>query len=142
MHGINGAGEAPIGRTGPRMCGKEKARKTMPSDETFVMFIVDNIENAGIITYKKMFGEYAIYSDGKVVALLCDNQLFVKRTEGGRSFMGDVVEASPYPGAKSSFLIGDTCEDKAWISALIRITAEELPIPKPKKKSKRTLNRD
>ncbi len=114
----------------------------MPSDETFVTFIVDQIENAGTITYKKMFGEYAIYSDGKVVALICDNQLFVKRTDGGRTFIGDVVEASPYPGAKSSFLIGATCEDKEWMSTLIRITAAELPLPKPKKKGKRTLNHD
>jgi hypothetical protein len=49
----------------------------MASELCFVEFIVDQIENAGIITYKKMFGEYAIYSDSKVVALVCDNQLRV-----------------------------------------------------------------
>ena len=92
------------------------------------------MENAGTITYKKMFGEYALYSDGKVVALVCDNQLFVKPTEGGRSFIGDVVEAPPYPGAKMSFLIEDKIDDREWISELIRITAKELP--KKNKKSK------
>ena len=40
-----------------------------------------------------MFGEYAIYCDGKVTALVCDNQLFVKPMEAGRSFIGEVVEA-------------------------------------------------
>ena len=105
----------------------------MSSDENFVKFITDQIENAGTIIYKKMFGEYAIYCDGKVVALVCDDQLFVKRTEGGRLFIGDVIEAPPYPGAKLSFLIEDKLEDKEWISDLIRITTKELPLPKPKK---------
>ena len=109
----------------------------MSSDENFVKFIADQIENAGVIVFKKMFGEYAIYSDGKIVALICDDQLFIKQTEGGRAFIGDVLEASPYPGAKLSFLIEDKFEDKEWLSDLIRITATELPAPKPKKKNGR-----
>ena len=36
----------------------------MASDISFVEFIVEQIENAGEITYKKMFGEYGLYSDG------------------------------------------------------------------------------
>jgi TfoX/Sxy family transcriptional regulator of competence genes len=109
----------------------------MSSDKDFIDFIVDQIENAGLITYKKMFGEYAIYSNGKVVALVCDNQLFVKPTSGGKLFIGNVEEAPPYPGAKLSFLIKDKFEDREWISELIKITANELPEPKPKKKKKK-----
>jgi len=108
----------------------------MASDQDFVDFIVDQLEKAGDITSRKMFGEYAIYCDGKVTALVCDNQLFVKPTEAGRSFIGEVVEAPPYPGAKMSFLIEDGFEDRDWISELVRITAKELPEPKPKKKKK------
>jgi TfoX/Sxy family transcriptional regulator of competence genes len=33
----------------------------MASDKSFVELIVDQIENAGQITFKKMFGEYAVY---------------------------------------------------------------------------------
>ena len=108
----------------------------MASDQDFVDFIVDQLENAGDITSRKMFGEYAIYCDGKVTALVCDNQLFVKPTEAGRSFIGEVVEAPPYPGAKMSFLIEDGFEDRDWISDLVRLTAKELPEPKPKKTKK------
>jgi TfoX/Sxy family transcriptional regulator of competence genes len=108
----------------------------MSSDENFVKFIVDQIEDAGVIRYRKMFGEYAIYSDNKVVALVCTNQLFIKPTDAGRAFIGNVTEAPAYPGAKLSFLVEDKIEDKDWISELIRITAKELPEPKPKKKHK------
>jgi TfoX/Sxy family transcriptional regulator of competence genes len=106
----------------------------MASDKSFADFIVDQIENAGLITYKKMFGEYAVYCDNKVVALICDNRLFVKPTEGGRAFIGDVVEAPAYTGAKPSFLIDARVEDREWISNLIRITRKELPEQKVKKK--------
>lgn len=106
----------------------------MASDKDFVEFIVDQMENAGQIRYRKMFGEYAIYCNDKVVALICDNQLFVKPTEGGNAYIGKIKEAPPYPGAKPSFLIEDEFEDREWLSELIRITFNELPEPKPKKK--------
>ena len=105
----------------------------MASDEAFIEFVVDQMSDAGRIASRKMFGEYAIYCDDKVVALVCDNQLFVKPTEKGKDYIGDVVEAPPYPGAKQHFLVEDRFEDREWISELIRITAQEVPDSKPKK---------
>src|SRR3989339_866315 len=105
----------------------------MASDKSFVEFVVDQMGNAGTISYRQMFGEYAIYCNGKVVALVCDNQLFVKPTEGGRAYIGDIVDAAPYPGARLYFLIEDRFEDREWIGDLIRITAQELPMPKQKR---------
>ena len=90
----------------------------MSSDLDFVEFVVDQIEQAGDISYRKMFGEYALYCRGKVVALICDNQLFIKPTEAGKSFIGNVVEAPAYSGAKPSFLIEDQIENRDWISCL------------------------
>lgn len=108
----------------------------MVTDHSFVDYIVDQVSLAGEIAFRKMFGEYALYCDGKVVALVCDNQLFVKQTEAGRSLFGDkeISEAPAYPGAKMSFLIGDYIDDGDWLTDLIRITAETLPVPKPKKR--------
>jgi TfoX/Sxy family transcriptional regulator of competence genes len=105
----------------------------MASDQEFVDYLVEQISDAGMITRRKMFGEYAIYCDGKVVALVCDNRLFIKPTEDGRVYIGNVVEAAPYPGAKPSFLIEDAFEDAEWISELVKITAHQLPPPKPKR---------
>jgi TfoX/Sxy family transcriptional regulator of competence genes len=107
----------------------------MATDQDFVDFLVDQMEDAGPIAFKKMFGEYALYCNGKVVALVCDNQLFVKPTAGGRAHVGAPVEAPPYPGAKPYLWIEDAFEDRAWIGALIRITAKELPAPKPQRKN-------
>lgn len=105
----------------------------MASDLSFVEYVRDQTNGAGQVSFKKMFGEYAIYYDEKVVALVCDNQLFIKPTAGGRSVIGSVVEAPPYPGAKPHFLIGEHLDDHQWMSNLIQLTASEVPAPKPKK---------
>ena len=109
----------------------------MASDLGFIEFIVEQIQNAGEITYKKMFGEYGLYCDGKIMALVCNDQLFIKPTEAGRAYIENLVEAPPYPGAKPYFLIEDQLEDRDWITNLVRISAKELPEPKPKTKKKK-----
>lgn len=108
----------------------------MASDLDFVEYVADQMDGAGGVTFRKMFGEYAIYRSGKVVALVCDNQLFIKPTGPGRAFIGDVVEAPAYPGAKPSFLILEQLEDSDWMTRLVRLTDAALPPPKPKKKKK------
>lgn len=108
----------------------------MASDIAIIEYIVDQIEDAGQITYIKLFGEYAIYSDGKIFGLICDSKLFIKPTKIGRSFIGNVVEAPPYPGAKNYFLIEEQLDDSQWLSELVRLTVSELPAPKAKKKKK------
>ena len=108
----------------------------MASNQDFVNFVLEQIKGTGEISAKKMFGEYALYSDAKIFALICDDKLFIKPTASGRAFIGEVLEASPYEGAKPSFLIEDKVEDSDWLSELVRITVKELPEPKPKKKKK------
>jgi TfoX/Sxy family transcriptional regulator of competence genes len=109
----------------------------MASELSFVEYVVDQLSPDCGATYRKMFGEFAVYSDGKVVALICDNRLYIKPTEDGRAFIGAVVEAPPYPGAKPSFLIEDRIDDGEWLSELVRRTARALPDPKPKKRMAR-----
>lgn len=102
----------------------------MSSDLGFVEYVCDQIAGAGDVSFRKMFGEYAIYCDARVVALVCDDRLYVKQTPGGRAFIGDPIEAPAYKGAKLSFLIEDRLDDREWITNLIRITTSEVPLPK------------
>jgi TfoX/Sxy family transcriptional regulator of competence genes len=105
----------------------------MASTRDFVDFVVGQFDESCAVTSRMMFGEYALYSRGKLFALICDDQLFFKPTDGGRAYMGSVVEAPPYPGAKHSFLIRDQIDDGVWLSDLVRISVKELPEPKKKK---------
>jgi len=56
----------------------------MASDQNFVDFVIEQIQNIGTISAKKMFGEYGIYCDGKLFGVICDNKLFIKPTSKGR----------------------------------------------------------
>ena len=109
----------------------------MANDQDFVDFVIDQIENGCEVSYRHMFGGTSLYLNGKVVALICDNQLFVKPTESGRAYIEMFVEAPPYPGATNAFLIEDDIEDAEWLTELIVITERELPAPRPKKKRKK-----
>jgi len=104
----------------------------MATDKTFLNFILDQLELVGDITAKPMFGEYSLYSGGKLFAMLADNRFLIKPTTAGRAFLKHPVEASPYPGAKPCFLI-ESFDDREWLTEIVRITVEELPLPKPKK---------
>ncbi|MBK8146965.1 MAG: TfoX/Sxy family protein [Acidobacteria bacterium] len=105
----------------------------MASKIETVQFIVDQIDPDCCVSYRAMFGEYSLYSKGKVVGVVADDRLFIKPTDAGKQFIGDFTEAAAYPGAKPSLLITDRIEDREWLSELIRITEKVLPAPKPKK---------
>ena len=102
----------------------------MASQPGTVDFIVEQMGSGGAVTARKMFSEYAIYCDGRLVALVCDDKLFMKPTTGGKAFIGQAVEAPPYSGAKPYYLIsGELWDDREWLGQLVRVSAAELPLP-------------
>lgn len=109
----------------------------MASKQEFMDYVVDQMAGAGEIFARKMFGEYGVYFEGKFFAVVCDDMLYIKPTEEGRKFIGNVHEAPPYPGAKNYFLIEDKLDDNDWLAELVKITAAALPEPKPKKTRKK-----
>jgi len=106
----------------------------MASQQKTVDFILEQVAGAGVVSARKMFGEYGVYCDGKMVALVCDDQLFLKPTAQGRTHIGEVVEAPPFHGAKPYFHIaGDMWDDADWLADLVRLTTAALPTPPPKR---------
>lgn len=105
----------------------------MASSFDFVKFVCEQIGGAGEISYKRMFGEYGIYCNGKIIGVICDNQFFVKKTNAGIMIYPGCEEASPYAGAKPHMLI-DSVDDQVLMARFISATYDELPEPRPKKK--------
>lgn len=105
----------------------------MASNLEYVQYVCDQISGAGNITYRKMFGEYSIYCDGKVIGVICDNQFFVKKTVSGAALIPGYEEAAPYTGAKLHLLI-ENVDNRELMAKFIAATFQELPMPKPKKK--------
>lgn len=107
----------------------------MASKMEFVEFMVDQLREAGNITYKKMFGEYGLYCNGKIFAVICKDQFFIKVTQTGRKLCPGLQEAPPYEGAKNYFLVEDV-DNRKMLTELTVATCEELPEPKPRKSKK------
>jgi len=108
----------------------------MATKREFIEFLLNQLDQVDEIKAKPMFGEYGVFSGSKIFGLVCDDKLFIKPTGAGRDFIGEVVEAPPYPGAKNSFLIEDKLEDAGWLNELVKITVAALPEPRRRKKKK------
>ena len=111
----------------------------MATQQRTITFLLEQATDAGPVMAKPMFGEYGVYVDGKMVGSVCDDQLFVKPTLSGRAHAEPVSDAPPYPGAKPQMLIeADRWDDAEWLGKLLRVTAAELPTPKPRKSQRGT----
>lgn len=101
-----------------------------------IEFILAKLRNPKHFSARAMFGEYALYANGKVIALVCDDQLYVKILPASQKLDNVCEKGSPYPGAKAHYVV-----DEEQLS-----TMEELPeilcaisesLPEKKKKAKR-----
>ncbi len=110
----------------------------MATSQSTVDFILDQLISIDSISTRKMFGEYALYCENKVVGLICDNTLFIKITEEGKKLIdSNYEEGPPYPGAKLYIKVNEVLlENRKLLSELIQITTLHIPAPKPKKTKK------
>ncbi len=109
----------------------------MATSQTTDDYVLDQLSSVKNVSARKMFGEYALYVGNKVVALVCNDVLFVKITDAGKGYVGDACEEGcAYEGARPSIAISEELiEDRRWLVELLELTAEHLPEPKPKKKT-------
>jgi TfoX/Sxy family transcriptional regulator of competence genes len=110
----------------------------MGSRRETVDYLLEQLSRVDEIRALRMFGEFGIYAGDKFVALLCDDELYVKATAAGRAYFPDCVERAPFPGAKPWLLVpGERWEEPHWLCELIALTARELLPVQPKRRSRR-----
>lgn len=105
----------------------------MSTDPETVAFIEDQLAGLRVRTLR-MFGEFGIYCDEKIVGLICDDTLFLKPTSADPALFARTEPAPPYAGAKDYLRVpGDALEDREWLGAAVQATADALPPPREKK---------
>lgn len=103
----------------------------MSTSKATIEYVLDQLSPLGDVRVRSMFGEYALYCFGKVVGLICDEQVFIKKTTAGQTYAaGRYSEGIAYPGAKPSMNITDYIDDSEYFCELVRLTAHALPQPK------------
>ena len=104
----------------------------MATDKAFVDYIAEQAQLGGALTFKRMFGEYGMYLDGKVIGFVCDNSVFVKHSDAMATQLATLPQRPPYPGAKPYAVADELLDDSDALRALLQDTAAALPLPKPK----------
>jgi len=105
----------------------------MGTERSFVDYVTELAGLGSRLTHKKMFGEYALYLDGKVVAFACDNSLFIKPSKAVATLALDLPQGPPYPGAKDYPIADELLDDPEALRRLLEETAALMPLTKPKK---------
>ncbi|MBE1158981.1 TfoX/Sxy family protein [Dyella acidiphila] len=109
----------------------------MATTHDFIEYVEEQVSLGDRFAKKKMFGEYAIYVDGKVVAFACDNSLYIKPSAAAATLSPKLPERPPYPGAKDYPVADELLDDSDVIRQLVLDTAVLMPAPKPKKPAPR-----
>ena len=106
----------------------------MATQPETIEFILDKMRSPKRFAARAMFGEYALYADKKVVALVCDDTLYVKIVPASQELADICDQGSPYPGAKPHYVVEEDQVSKLeYLPALLLKIAKSLPTPKPKK---------
>lgn len=103
----------------------------MGTQAATIAHILDTL-SALPLTSRKMFGEYALYLDGKTVAFVCDDTLFIKPTAGASALLPDTERGPAYPGSKEYIIGSEVLDDPELCIRVLRQVATDSPAPKPK----------
>ena len=94
----------------------------MSTQPGFVEYVAEQAGLGDRLTAKRMFGEYGLYVDGRVVAFACDDSLFVKPAEGTAALCAELPRRPPYPGAKDYPVADEWLDDGERLRALLLAT--------------------
>lgn len=102
------------------------------SDQT-IAYIEDQLLGLDVRT-ARMFGEFCIYVDEKVVGFICDDTFLIKPSAIDPGLLRGTEPGWPYPGAKQYHAVpGDLLENGEWLREAVQATADALPAPRQKK---------
>ena len=107
----------------------------MSTSKDTIRYILEKLRNTPRFSARAMFGEYALYADGKVVALVCDEMLYIKICPASSVLQKDCETDAPYPGAKPHYVISEEQLDTLSHLPLILFSiAKSLPAKKKKQR--------
>lgn len=109
----------------------------MATGKDFIDYVAEQAGLGEALSFRRMFGEYGVYLDGKVIAFACDNSLFVKATPATGAMTAALPRRPPYAVAKPYPVADELLDDGEALRALLVATAEALPAPKPKPKKRK-----
>ncbi len=105
----------------------------MATGRAFIDYIAEQLDLGARLAHRKMFGEYALYLDRKVVAFACDDSPFIKPNDAVARLHPELPQRPPYPGAKDYPMADELLDDAEALRRVFIDSAALLPEATPKK---------
>jgi TfoX/Sxy family transcriptional regulator of competence genes len=105
----------------------------MSTQQSTVDTILSHLSDLDVRS-RKMFGEYGLYCNDKVVGFICDDTLFVKILPQNEDLASGLETGPCYPGSKPYYIVPPAKYDNEWLQEFIQVTADAVPKKTPKKK--------
>jgi len=105
----------------------------MATQKETAEFILEKLRGPAQFSVRAMFGEYALYADGKVAGLVCDDLLYVKIQPASKELEALCEKGHPFPGARLHYIVEEgqlsTVEN---LSSILVSVANSVPGKKKK----------
>lgn len=101
----------------------------MASSEEYLEYVLDLLQGVPSVTYRKMMGEYLLYSEGVLFGGIYDDRLLLKDVPAARNALSQ--EQIPYEGAKPLLLVD--VENRSQIAEVITAMIPQLPVAKKRR---------
>lgn len=88
----------------------------MATTKEFLAYVLDCLPQG--CTERRMMGEYCLYYRGRLVGLLCDNTLLVKRAPTSDRLLSHCMLQYPYEGSKTLMYAVEDIEDRSVMQEL------------------------
>lgn len=107
----------------------------MATSREYALFVENLFRGVDGFSMKRMFGEYGIYLQGRVLGFLCDEQILLQDTPTARKLLPDAERKELFPGSKLFIIFSDE-GNHHLLQSVAQAMWEELPVPKPRRSGK------
>ena len=104
----------------------------MATSREYALFVENLFRGVEGFSMKRMFGEYGIYLQGRVLGFLCDEQILLQDTPTARKLLPNAERKELFPGSKLFIIFSDE-DNHHLLQSVAQAMWEELPVPKPRK---------
>lgn len=102
----------------------------MATEKETAEFVLQSLRGKDF-TVRPMFGEYALYANGKTVGFICDNQLYVKITKESLPLEELCEKGQAYPGSKPYYIVEESLyHSLPELPDILRNIAKHIPAKK------------
>ncbi len=102
----------------------------MATSKATAAHILDSLGDQSTFSVRPMFGEYALYANGKTVGFICDDTLFIKIVPASSALMERYEQGQPYPGSKPYYVVEEDMYADPDLKEILLAIAASIPAKK------------